>query len=81
MCREQKTAEAGWSLGGSMEGEVPKGARSIGTPIKQYLPDVGLKSAFDLMLEERGHKIVRTKVCGTPTTATSTLRAGGPPSG
>jgi hypothetical protein len=32
MCREQKTAEAGWPLEGKVEPEVPEGARSIKTP-------------------------------------------------
>jgi group II intron reverse transcriptase/maturase len=42
MCREQKTAEAGWSLGGSMEGEAPKGARSMGTPETTERDSAGL---------------------------------------
>jgi group II intron reverse transcriptase/maturase len=32
MCREQKTAKAGWPLEGKVEPEVPEGARSIETP-------------------------------------------------
>jgi hypothetical protein len=44
MCREQKTAEAGWSLGGSMEGEVPKGARSIRTPETTERDSAGLEA-------------------------------------
>ena len=32
MCRKQKTAEAGYPMGGRVELEVPQEVRSIGTP-------------------------------------------------
>jgi retron-type reverse transcriptase len=58
--------------------------REQGTPqggnLSPLLSNIYL-TRFDRMLEERGHKFVRTKVRGMPTTATSMSRAYGPPSG
>jgi retron-type reverse transcriptase len=58
--------------------------REQGTPqggnLSPLLSNIYL-TKFDRMLAERGHKFVRTKVRGMPTTATSTSRAYGPPSG